>query len=104
MGSTALTYDSVIDKIRTGIERANSTGLSGQDITPETTFWANETTAQTCLWFDSLDFLELVVYLEEELGHRVPEDQIDIDECQTVGDLASLVIAISRKDHDVSGT
>jgi acyl carrier protein len=85
-------YDSVIDGIRAGIRQAKGAALSGADITDATPFWFSPDAERPSLSFDSLDFLELVVFLEEEFGWYVPEEQIDVNECRTVGDLAALVL------------
>jgi hypothetical protein len=96
LDTAALTYESVVDRVRIGVNRAKNTGLSGDEITSETAFWASDTPDQLCLWFDSLDFLELVVNLEQELGSRFL-DKLDITECRTVGDLASIVVDLLRE-------
>ena len=86
-------YDSVIDGIRAGIRQAKGAALSGADITDATPFWFSPDAERPSLSFDSLDFLELVVFLEEEFGWYVPEEQIDVNECRTIGDLAALPAA-----------
>jgi len=87
-----LTYDVVVDRIRTGALRAKGVRLAPEDITESTAFWPDGDLNETCLYFDSLDFLELVVFLEQEYGWVVPETAIDIQDCRTVGGLATVVI------------
>ncbi len=87
-----LVYDSVVCGIRTGVLRAKGVRLAESDITDATAFWPGADPAQTCLSFDSIDFLELVVFLEENYGWAIPESAIDVHDCQTVGDLATIVI------------
>jgi hypothetical protein len=87
-----LTYDVVLDRIRTGALRAKGVRLAPEDITESTAFWPGGDLNEKCLSFDSLDFLELVVFLEEEYGWVVPETAIDIQDCRTVGGLAMVVM------------
>ena len=87
-----LTYESVVDRIRIGILRGKGVSLPAEDITAATGFWAGAEANQPCLYLDSIDFLELVVFLEQEYGWTVPEVAIDIHDLRTVGDLATLVM------------
>jgi acyl carrier protein len=92
MEAVPLTYESVVDTIRAGIRRAKGVALIDQEITDATLFWPTGNPDQPTLAFDSLDFLELVVSLEEKHDWSIPETEIDINSCQTVGDLAQLVL------------
>jgi len=85
-------YDAVIEKIRAGVLRGKGVALAAEDITDATTLWPGGDPSQPCLSFDSIDFLELVVFFEDEYGWVIPETDIDVHECRTVGDLATLVI------------
>jgi acyl carrier protein len=87
-----LIYDVVVDRIRIGALRGKGVRLAPEDITESTAFWPGDNLNETCLYFDSLDFLELVVFLEEEYGWVVPETAIDIQDCRTVGGLAMVVL------------
>jgi acyl carrier protein len=87
-----LVYDAVLDGIRTGVLRAKGVRLTEQQITAETPLWPSGDPDQPCLSLDSLDFLELVVFLEENYGWVIPETAIDVHECKTVGDLVTLVL------------
>lgn len=94
-----LAYDKVLDAIRAGIRIAKSVPLTDEEITPSTYFWLTDSPDQSCLSLDSVDFLRLIVFLEEEYGWSIPETDIDASECRTVGDMASLVIKHVRGDH-----
>lgn len=96
---TPLTHDSVVDGIRSGVLRAKGVRLAKEDITAATALWPGEDPHQPCLSLDSIDFLELVVFLEEEYGWVIPETAIDVHECKTVGDVATLVLAHVRGEH-----
>jgi acyl carrier protein len=74
-----MSYLSIVDGIRTGLRR-----VQGTDVTETTVLWPGT--------LDSLDLLELLVFLEDEFGWRLPEDAIDSQESHTVGDLATLVL------------
>ncbi|KUO20701.1 phosphopantetheine-binding protein [Streptomyces dysideae] len=92
MEAVPLTHESVVDRIRAGIHKAKGVSLTDQEITDATLFWPTGNPDQQTLAFDSLDFLELVVSLEEKHGWSIPETEIDVNDCQTVGDLALLVL------------
>ncbi len=53
---------------------------------------ADSDSGQPSLSLDSIDFLELVLFLEEEHGWVIPEAAIDVQDCRTVGDVATLVL------------
>lgn len=94
---SSLTLDSALEAIRTAIlQRAKGVGLSETEIDNSTALWATEDPNQPCLSLDSLDFLEIVVYLEDKFGWVIPEEAIDIQDCKTVGDLAQLVVTHVR--------
>lgn len=52
----------------------------------------NEEVSNT-LALDSIDFLELILHLEEKYDLIIPEEKIDVYEIQTIGDLAALAVA-----------
>jgi|HubBroStandDraft_5_1064220.scaffolds.fasta_scaffold563138_2 acyl carrier protein len=89
---TPLTYDAVVDRIRAGALRAKGVRLAPEDITESTAFWPGDDPSEKCLYLDSLDFLELVMSLEQEHGWVVPETAIDIQDCRTVGGLATVIL------------
>jgi hypothetical protein len=90
--SMPFSRDRVVDCIRTGVLRAKGVRLPPEEITESTAFWPGGDPNEACLYFDSLDFLELVVFLEQEYGWVVPETAIDVQDCRTVGSLATVVI------------
>jgi acyl carrier protein len=45
---------------------------------------------------DSLQLVQLLLYVEEDLGHRIPLDEIDLDDLRSLERLAR-VIAQSRQ-------
>ena len=94
-----LTYSGVFEVIRRGICSIKGDADAAQDITDTTSLWAGENDAQQCLNFDSLDLLELVVFLERECGWAIPEEQIDAGGWHTVGDLASVVLSVAREPN-----
>jgi len=47
---------------------------------------------------DSLDLLELTVFLEQERDWSIPDNQMGAQPCRTVGDLARLVIMDGHKE------
>lgn len=87
-----VTRESVVDAIRVGVRRAKGVALAADEITDSTLLWPAGDADQPCLALDSLDFLELVVFLEEEYGWVLPESAIDVHDCKTVGDLAAMVL------------
>jgi acyl carrier protein len=88
----AVSYVSVIDAIRAGLSRVRGTGLLDEDLTEHTRLWPAVDRDHPTLALDSLDLLELVVFLEDQFGWAIPDDMIDVPDCQTVGDLAGLVM------------
>ncbi|WP_328783185.1 phosphopantetheine-binding protein [Streptomyces canus] len=92
MEAVPLTYESVVDRVRTGILTAKGVSPTGEEITDATMFWPTGNPDQPTLAFDSLDFLQLIVSLEEKYGWVIPDTEIDVNDCQTVGDLAQLVL------------
>ena len=87
-----LTRDLVVDRIRAAALRAKGVRLAPEEISESTSFWPGGDPNEKCLYFDSLDFLELVVFLEEQYGWVVPEEAIDIQDCRTVGGLAEVIV------------
>jgi acyl carrier protein len=86
------TYEAVVDGIRIGVSRTKGVALAAEDITASTPLWSADELGQPCLALDSLDVLELIVFLEDEYGWDLPESAIDAHDCNTVGDLATRVI------------
>ena len=91
-----LMYAAVFEAIRRGIRHVKGDDYAVLDITDMTSLWAGDTEDQPCLNLDSLDLLELVVFLERECGWSIPEEQIDAGGWHTVGDLASVVLSVAR--------
>lgn len=91
--TTLLTYDTAVERIVTGIRKTKGAAVADERIGPDTAFWLGGDPDQLSLAFDSLDFLELIVFLEQEYGWTVPEGQLDAEGCRTVGDLAGIVLA-----------
>lgn len=50
---------------------------------------------------DSLTFVDLLVYIEEVFGVRIPLEQLELDSCRTIDRLARLVLTPS--DASVAG-
>jgi acyl carrier protein len=88
----AVTFDAVVEAIRTGVREVKGAGVDAREITAATSFWMAAEAGGPCLDFDSLDLVELLVFLEERYGWELSEEQIDADEWRTVGDLAALVV------------
>ncbi|WP_173160178.1 acyl carrier protein [Phytohabitans suffuscus] len=91
-----ITYEAVVDGIRVGVSRAKGVALAPEDITDSTPLWSADELGQPCLALDSLDVLELIVFLEDEYGWDLPESSIDAYDCKSVGDLATMVIEHMR--------
>ena len=88
------TNSAILDAIKVGIESVKGAAAT-VDITDSTGLWASEDPNQPCLYFDSLDLLELVVFLEQEYGWEIDEEQIDAGGWRTIGDLTSVVAGIA---------
>lgn len=93
------THETVLEAIRSGVRKVKGTSLTDEDISDTTRLWPGVNPDELSLGFDSLDLLELVVALEEEFGWAVPEEKIDAEDLQTVGDLVALAIAALRDDQ-----
>jgi acyl carrier protein len=89
-----LTYAAAIDAIRLGVASVREPDAPSQEVTNSTAFWAGEDPDEPCLGFDSLDLLELVIFLEERFGWEIPEERIDAQGWRTVGDLAAVMVEI----------
>lgn len=63
-------------------------GMNADQVTPEAKFIED-------LGADSLDTVELVMALEEEFGHDIPDEQAE--KLQTVGDVIKYVEDIQAK-------
>ncbi|WP_372492457.1 acyl carrier protein [Actinomadura litoris] len=87
-----MTYDAVVDGIRVAVRNVKGGARAGETVLESTCFWPTADPGQHSLAFDSLDFLELVVYLEDHNEWYVPEEMLDFEECQTVADLANLIV------------
>lgn len=91
-----LTHAAVLGVIRRGIRSVRGPEAEIGDLAGSTGLWGAEDPGQPNLGFDSLDLLELVIYLEEELGWEIPEERIDAEGWRTLGDLASAVMSIAE--------
>jgi acyl carrier protein len=89
------TNSAVLDAVKIGIESVKGATVAAVDITDSTGLWASEDPDQPCLYLDSLDLLELVVFLEQEYGWEIDEELIDAGGWSTVGDLTSVVAGIA---------
>ena len=63
-------------------------GVNADQVTPEAKFIED-------LGADSLDTVELVMALEEEIGHDIPDEQAE--KLQTVGDVIKYIEDIQAK-------
>lgn len=62
-----------------------------------TRIWPHEDEGHgNTLALDSIEFLDLILHLEETYDVIIPEDKIDVYEIQTVGDLAVLAVSCGR--------
>jgi len=93
----------VLDGIREAAIRVKGPAVAGGEITPATGLWSSETPGASSLYLDSLDLLELVVFIEDEYGWTIAEDQIDAAAWQTVGDLATVLTAAARSQSTGPG-
>jgi acyl carrier protein len=99
MDAITLSRDSVITGIHTGFRHAKrDSTLVERNLTASTHLWPTGDPSQPSLALDSLDFLELVVFLEEQFGWLIPESQLDASECSTVGDLVALIIGSADQE------
>lgn len=88
-----ITYETVLNGIRVVVRSMKGSGLSDEDLGEDTAFWPTGDTTGLSLGFDSMDFLELVVRLDEDYGWHIPEEDIDAGRCKTLGELTALVSA-----------
>jgi hypothetical protein len=79
----------VLEVIRTAVRAVKGPTVGTAEITPATGLWSSEDPDAHSLYLDSLDLLEIVVFIETERGWTIEEDQIDAAGWQTVGDLAT---------------
>ncbi|WP_019632741.1 acyl carrier protein [Actinomadura atramentaria] len=98
-----MTYDAVVDGIRTGVRTVKDGARAGEAVSESTVFWPTAEPGRSSLSFDSLDFLELVVFLEETYDWYIPEEMLDYEECQTVADLAALMLRAHAEDRESHG-
>lgn len=92
--------DHVLDGVRLGVRTVKGVIVAETEIAAETPFWAGEGPGP-CLDFDSLDLLELVIFLETELGWQIPEEEIGVG-WLTVGDLAAAVMRATGASTEVA--
>jgi acyl carrier protein len=88
--SAELSRQEIVDGVRLGVRKVKGAALAAQ-VDEHTMIWPDAQLPGASLAFDSLDLLEIVVFLEEEFGWRIPDEDIDAVECQTIGDLVTLV-------------
>ena len=67
---------------------AEQLGVNDADIKPDSTFVDD-------LGADSLDTVELVMALEEEFGHEIPDEQAE--KLQSVGDVIKYIEDLQQK-------
>jgi len=99
INTCAPTRDQVLKTIADGLMSAKSVHLPREDITADLALWSSDDPDVPCVAMDSIDFLELVLFLEEKCGWTIPEKAIDIYECKTVGDLVQLVLDHAIRRH-----
>ncbi len=97
----------VLDVIRAAVRFVKGPAVGTQEITAATGLWSSEDPSAPSLYLDSLDLLEIVVFVETEHGWTIEEDQIDAAAWQTVGDLAAVLTGARMgeraDDADVDG-
>lgn len=91
------TRAAVLEAIGRGIEQVKGEAVATVATGESTAFWVSGSPDQPCLYFDSLDLLELIVFLEDEYGWEIEESQIDIEGWQTVGDLAEVLTDVAGR-------
>lgn len=84
----------LVDAIRRGVVDVKGAEVASAEITEDTCFWWPTGPEDHCLDFDSLDLLDLVLFVEEDLGWRVPDDEIDAQGWRTVGDLVDMLLCM----------
>ncbi len=67
---------------------AKQLGVNAAEVTPEASFVED-------LGADSLDTVELVMALEEEFGHEIPDEQAE--KLQSVGDVIKYIEDLQQK-------
>jgi hypothetical protein len=98
----------VLDVIRAAVKAVKGPAVGTAEITATTGLWASEDPGAPSLYLDSLDLLEIVVFVETEHGWTIAEDQIDAAAWQTVGDLAAVLtrarVSEAAAGNDADGT
>lgn len=104
MAETSEVIDSaVLDGIRAAVHSVKGPAVAAEEITESTGLWASESPGAPSLYLDSLDLLELVVFIENEYSWTIEEDQIDAAGWQTVGDLAIALTRSARGNGPADG-
>jgi acyl carrier protein len=97
------TNSAVLDAIRMAAHDVKGSFIAAEDITESTGLWSSESSGAPSLYLDSLDLLELVVFIENEYGWAIEDDQIDPAGWQTVGDLATVLTRAGRQNGSADG-
>jgi hypothetical protein len=95
MANTETIHSTVLEAIERAVQAVKGPAVASIPITESTGLWGSEGADQPALYFDSLDLLELVVFLEDEYGWVIPEERIDAEGWRTVGDLAAVLTEIA---------
>ncbi len=101
--ATTIDTRRVVEAIRLGVHQVIGPEVELAEITEDTCFWLAGPD-EYCVDFDSLDLLELVLFLEEEYGWVIDEERIGSEGWRTVGDLAAMVISVVAEQSDGSAT
>jgi hypothetical protein len=93
-----LTYKVAVDAVRQGVVEVKGSDLTVEKIAEHTALWpGGGDESHPCLDLDSLDLLELVVFLEGSVGVEIGEERIDAEGWRTVGDVAAVLVSISKE-------
>jgi acyl carrier protein len=95
-------YTSTIELIKEGIVSITDGIVQYDELVDTTALWLSEDSPDTGLEFDSLDVLELLLYLEE-LGCPIPSD-VGPDQVETIADLANAVCEAMVPSRFQTGT
>lgn len=71
------------------IERVDVDGLDLSDVDADTPIFANDAAGGKCIGLDSIDALELVVFIYEEWGIDVPAE--DMHKLRTIRSIAEYI-------------
>lgn len=92
-----MSYDEALAAVISAIVQTRSGATPASEVRASTVLWPNGELNSDTLGLDSLDMLEVVFTLEEDLDLVLPED-VDVAELITVGDLASFLASRAQSN------